>query len=76
MSVLAVPRRIVLDGYKGKHTLGRDDTYLHFLNIAYNIAKIAITDKYNCDPHTHGCCDFLVTFCTIITPVRTAKLVV
>ena len=29
--VRAVPQSIVLNGYKGKHTLGSDDTYLHFL---------------------------------------------
>ena len=27
----AVPQSIVLNGYKGKHTLSSDDTYLHFL---------------------------------------------
>ena len=45
ISVFAVPRRIVLNGYKGKHTLGRDDTYLHFLKIVYSIAKIAMITK-------------------------------
>ena len=33
ISVRAVPRSIVLNGYKGKHTLGNEDTYRHFLNI-------------------------------------------
>ena len=34
ISVLAVPRSIVLNGYKGKHTLGRDEMYQHFLKMA------------------------------------------
>ena len=33
ISVRVVPQRIVLNGYKGKHTLGRDDTYRHFQNM-------------------------------------------
>ena len=33
LSVCAVPRSIVLNGYKGKHTLGNEETYRHFLNI-------------------------------------------
>ena len=37
----AVPRSIVLNRYKGKHTLGNEDIYLHFLNIVYRIAKSA-----------------------------------
>ena len=41
MSVHAVPRSIVLNGYKGKHTRGNEDTYLHFLNTVYNMAKRA-----------------------------------
>ena len=41
MSVCAVPQSIVLNGYKGKHTLGNDDTYLHLLNTVYNMAKRA-----------------------------------
>ena len=41
-SVRAVPWSIVLNGYKGKHTLGNEDTYLHFLNIVYRIAKNVI----------------------------------
>ena len=42
MSMRAVPRSIVLNGYKGKHTRGNEDTYLHFLNTVYIIAKRAI----------------------------------
>ena len=42
MSVLVVPWSIVLNGYKGKHTRGSDDTYLHFLNMVYSIASDAI----------------------------------
>ena len=41
-SVRAVPQSIVLNGYKGKHTLGSDDTYLNFLNIVYRMAKSVI----------------------------------
>ena len=41
-SVRVVPQSIVLNGYKGKHTLGNDDTYLHFLNIVYRMAKSVI----------------------------------
>ena len=41
-SVHPVPRSIVLNGYKGKHTLGSDDTYLHFLNTVYRMAKSVI----------------------------------
>ena len=44
-SVHAVPWSIVLNGYKGKHTLGNEDTYRHFLNIAYRIAKSVIMIK-------------------------------
>ena len=44
-SVRAVPQSIVLNGYKGKHTLGNEDTYLHFLNIVYRIAKSVIMIK-------------------------------
>ena len=40
-SVYAVPRSIVLNGYKGKHTHGNEDIYLHFLNTVYTIAKRA-----------------------------------
>ena len=42
ISFRAVPQSIVLNGYKGKHTLGSDDTYLHFFKIVYAIARIAI----------------------------------
>ena len=45
ISIRAVPQSIVLNGYKGKHTLGRDDTYWHFRNIAYTIANRAIIIK-------------------------------
>ena len=45
ISVRAVPRSMVLNGYKGKHTLGRDDTYRHFRNMAYTIANSAIIIK-------------------------------
>ena len=45
MSVLAVPQSIVLKGYKGKHTLRRDEMYRHFLKIVYNIANIVIIIK-------------------------------
>ena len=38
-SMRAVPQSIVLNGYKGKHTLGNEDMYLHFLNIVYRITK-------------------------------------
>ena len=31
ISVLTVPLRKLLTGYIGKQTLGKDDTYLHFL---------------------------------------------
>ena len=41
-SVCVVPRSIVLNGYKGKHTLGSDHTYLHFLNTVYRNAKSSI----------------------------------
>ena len=41
-SVCAVPQSIVLNGYKGKHTLGSDDTYLHILNTVYRMAKSVI----------------------------------
>ena len=41
-SVHAVPQSIVLNRYKGKHTLGNEDTYLHFLNIVYRITKSVI----------------------------------
>ena len=41
-SMRAVPQSIVLNGYKGKHTLGSDDTYLHFLKTVYKMAKSAI----------------------------------
>ena len=37
MSVLAVPQSKSEKGYRGKHTHGIDDTYLHFLNIAYTM---------------------------------------
>ena len=40
-SMHAVPRSIVLNGYKSKHTRGNEDMYLHFLNIVYTIAKRA-----------------------------------
>ena len=33
ISVRLVPLSIVLNGYKGKHTLGSDDTYQHFFNM-------------------------------------------
>ena len=41
-SVHVVPQSIELNGYKGKHTLGSDDTYLHLLNIVYRMAKSVI----------------------------------
>ena len=41
-SMRVVPRSIVLNGYKGKHTGDNEDTYLHFLNTVYTIAKRAI----------------------------------
>ena len=44
-SVRAVPWSIVLNQYKGKHTLGSDDTYLHFLKIVYKMAKSAIITR-------------------------------
>ena len=34
ISILVVPRSIVLNGYKGKHTHGRDETYRHFQKMA------------------------------------------
>ena len=40
--IRAVPQSIVLNGYKGKHTLGSDDTYLHFLKMVYKMANSAI----------------------------------
>ena len=45
ISVRAVPRSIVLNGYKGKHTLGSDETYLHFLKMVYKMAKRAIITR-------------------------------
>ena len=45
ISIRAVPRSKVLNGYKGKHTLGRDDTYRHFRNMVYTIANSAIIIK-------------------------------
>ena len=44
-SVRAVPQSIVLNGYEGKHTLGNEDMYWHFLNIVYRIAKSVIMIK-------------------------------
>ena len=41
-SVHVVPWSIVLNGYKGKHTLGGDDRYLHFLKIVYKMANSVI----------------------------------
>ena len=38
ISVCAVPRSIVLYGYKGKYTRGSDETYLHFLKMVYKMA--------------------------------------
>ena len=45
ISMRAVPQSIVLNGYKGKHTLGNEDTYRHFLNIVQRIAKSVIMIK-------------------------------
>ena len=39
MSILAVTLRKLLTGYIGKQTLGKDDTYLHFLHSMYRMAK-------------------------------------
>ena len=39
MSVRVVPLKKLLTGYIGKHTLGMEDTYLHFLQIVYMIAS-------------------------------------
>ena len=39
MSVLAVPHEKFLTGYMGKYTHGNEDTYQHFLQIVYKIAK-------------------------------------
>ena len=33
ISMRAVNRSIVLNGYKGKQTLGKEETYRHFLKI-------------------------------------------
>ena len=40
MSVLGVPLRKLLIRYMGKHTLSKDETYLHFLQIVYSTDKI------------------------------------
>ena len=66
-SVRVVPQSIVLNGYKGKHTLGSDDKYLHFLNIVYRMAKSVMAKR--CYPSGHLGGKFLLSFPTLVSPI-------